>query len=153
MSTFSESHLDVPDPLQRVVSCPTPRLPSTSRAASIPSSPRRSCSATLRGMNESVCTQSHGVAFGEVEKTPHLGCFLTPECFDIEVVYTVYDNSRHVPRRNHLAPLAWGRRARSKVLTTTSNKEVEVSLWFADQAFTVLDEASRTRVHLPRRLR
>ena len=39
------------------------------------------------GMNDSVCTQYLGVAFGEVEWAPLLGCFLTPECFDIDVIH------------------------------------------------------------------
>ena len=41
--------------------------------------PRRTCSATPRGMNDSVCTQCLGVAFGEAQKTLLLGCFLTPD--------------------------------------------------------------------------
>ena len=94
MSTFSESHLDASDPLLRVVSCPTLRLTSTSRAESMPCLPRRSCSATPRGMNDSVCTQCLGIAFGDVEKTLLLGCFLTPECFDIEVIHGRFHTSQ-----------------------------------------------------------
>ena len=67
------------DPLLRVVLCPTPRLASTFRAESISSLPRRTCSAAPRGMNDSVCTQCLGVAFGEAQKTLLLGCFLTPD--------------------------------------------------------------------------
>ena len=57
---------------------------------SIPSLPRRSCAATPRGMNDSVCTSCLGVAFSEVEWTPSLGCFLTLECFDIEVIHVQF---------------------------------------------------------------
>ena len=41
--------------------------------------------ATPCGMNDSVCTRCLGVTFGGVEKAPLLVCFLTPECFDIEI--------------------------------------------------------------------
>ena len=41
-------------------------------------------------------SQCLGVAFGVVEKAPLLGCFLTPECFDFEVLTTaVSTTSRH----------------------------------------------------------
>ena len=63
--------------------CPTPRLASSFRADSIPSIPRCFCPATPCGRNDSVYTQCLGVAFGGVEQAPLLGCFLTPECFDI----------------------------------------------------------------------
>ena len=84
----------MPDHLLRVVLCSTPRLASTSRADSIPSLSRRSCSVTHCGMNDSVCTQCIGVACGEVEKTLRAGCFLTPECSDTEG-FTAFSMSRH----------------------------------------------------------
>ena len=54
--------------LLRAVSCPTPRLASTSRAESVPSLSRLSRSATFRGINDSVCAQCLGVAVGDVEE-------------------------------------------------------------------------------------
>ena len=92
---FSESHLDVPDPILRAHLCPTPRLASTFRGEFIPGVPRCLCPATPCGMNDSVRTQCFGVTFGGVEKAPLLGCFLTPECFDVEVLTTSVSTPRH----------------------------------------------------------
>ena len=95
MSTFSESHLHIPD-LPFFVSSRA-RLqgsPALLVLSPLPSLPRRFCSATPRGTNDSVCTQCLGVAFGEVERTPLLGCFLTRECFVIEVIHP-RSTSRH----------------------------------------------------------
>ena len=57
LSMSSESHLDVSDPLLRVVSWPTPLLANTSWIESSFNLSSRYCPAASRGMNDSVCTQ------------------------------------------------------------------------------------------------
>ena len=77
-----------PNPFLRVVLCLIPRLASTFRAEIIPSVPRCWYPATPCGMSDSARTRCLGVAVGGVVKALLLGYFLTPECFDIEVLAT-----------------------------------------------------------------